>query len=524
MKKLKSRLFSVAALSTFLTLMVLSAIVFYSCRSNWVFVGNTVGMSFFPMLLLILMILNAVVFSAFIALRLYKKDVVADKKICTAVLLCAEILSAILFIFALIYGIGYVFSENREVFFLFLKESLSEAFVFIFIGFLALFFPALGCKAKKAVSAVALSVITVICIWSIVPLNPYKITSEPMVIDNGEGYSVVFSTSGCGTGYIEYTYEGKDYKVVDQTGGRLNADSKIHSMNVPYEHLKNNSYKVGSVRVIEQFSYGSRLGKEVVSGDYTFTCPESDSQTWLIISDWHTMLDEAYDAISYTGDYDAVILLGDSTPGVDFEEQVVTNTVQFGGKVSGGTKPVLYVRGNHETRGAYAGKLMTRLGLDSFYYTSDIGPYSFVVLDSGEDKEDSHSEYGGMTDYNTSRANMIEWLKGVEVKNEKVITLSHAWQISDVEEDLSLAGWDEIDRIGARLILSGHTHQCRLIGDASDEEQKIFSAHPGIIGYMDGGKQGKTYTASKMTLSSDGFSLVAFNNSGEKVFDEAFEW
>ena len=129
------------------------------------------------------------------------------------------------------------------------------------------------------------------------------------------------------------------------------------------------------------------------------------------------MLKTAYAAIEYVGDYDAVILMGDATPGVDYEEEVVKNIVEFAGKLSEGSMPVLYTRGNHETRGEYANKLADALGLDKFYYTADMGNYSFIVLDSGEDKDDSHAEYGGMTDYNTYRADMIEWLKGVNVNN-----------------------------------------------------------------------------------------------------------
>ncbi len=524
MKKIISKLCSLVSLGVFLILSVVAPVLFYACRPTWVFVGVTVGTDIFPTLLLGLFTLIAVLMTVLTALKVYKGSSVTDKKAYGAAAVTGTVLSLVSFIVSVAFAAGHIADESREVYLLYLKESLPTATVIAVIGFLALFYPALSCKAKKAVSALALVFITVLGVCSFVPLTPYRITSTPMVVDNGEGYSVVFSTSDCGTGYIEYTYDGKDYKVYDATGGRLNADGKIHSMSVPYEHLQNNSYKVGSVRIIEQYSYGSRRGKEVVSDEYTLSYVGGDDRNILVISDWHTMLDKAYDAIGYLGDYDSVILLGDSSPGVDFEDQVIRNIVQFGGQVSGGTKPILYVRGNHETRGAYAGEIMTSLGLDSFYYKSESDPYTFIILDSGEDKDDSHIEYGGMTDYNTSRAEMIKWLGGTEAENEKVITLSHAWQISEVEEELSLAGWDEIDRLGTRLIISGHTHQCRLIGEGSEEEQKIFSAHPDIIGYMDGGKSGEKYIASKMTLSSDGIDLIAYDNLGEKVFEDSFGW
>lgn len=308
-------------------------------------------------------------------------------------------------------------------------------------------------------------------------------------------------------------------------GGRLNSNSKIHSISVPYEHLRNNTYSVGSTRVYEQYSYGSHRGKTVDSGEYLFKYNDSETQTFLVVSDWHTELSDAYEAISNLGDYDSVILLGDSSPGVDFEEEVVKNIVEFAGEVSKGAKPVIYARGNHETRGQYAGKILDSLGLNEFYYTTNIGPYSFIVLDSGEDKEDSHPEYGGMNNYGQYRADMMEWMKTVNFENDKVIAISHSWTLCDVEKELSTAGWNELDRIGTRLILSGHYHECRLLGSTeAEDELSMLSNHPDIVGYIDGGKMNGGFVASKMTLSPDGFTLTAYNNNGEQVFDQNFEW
>lgn len=514
---------------SFLTAMSVTApLLFNACKPQWVFINNTVGISFFTTALLFLMIAAAVINTVLLAVKIYReKSSFCKSKGFSALSAVSLTLTSVLFIFAVIYSAGIAFTESSEVFQLYLKDTLSKAALIIPPSFLCIFLPAMSCKAKRIICIISLVAVSVFAVNDFFPLSPYKITCPPTVYDNGNQYSVVFSTNDNGTGYIEYTYEGESYKVYDNIGGRIRSDSKIHSVSVPYEHLRNNSYKVGSVRVIEDYSYGSRLGKEITSEEYTLTCNDTYNQTYLVISDWHTMLDKAYTAIgNLNADYDAVIMLGDATPGVDFEEQVVSNIVEFGGEVSKGTRPVLYVRGNHETRGTYASDIPEALGLDEFYYTADIGPYSFVVLDSGEDKDDSHSEYGGMTDYNTYRKDMIEWLKGAETENERVIVLSHAWQISTVEEELSDEGWKQLDRLGARIILSGHIHQCRFLGDGSDREKKIFSEYPDIIGYADGGKTkiGDDYIASLMTLTKDGISIRAVDNLGEEKVNESFEW
>lgn len=514
---------STAFPSVFLTLSVIAAILFRACRTTWTFMGISVGIEAFPIILLALMAVTSALLGILLTLKLNGSNF-CTKKAYKILLLISAFFSAVFFIFAVVHAIGYAPGEEMEIFFLEFKKTLSEGALLLIVPFFALIYPKLSCKIKKGIAAVSLFVVVLFGINAFFPLAPFKITSAPMVIDSGSEYSIVFSTNDYGTAFVEYTYNGKDYKVFDNTGGRLNSDSKIHSISVPYEHLRNNTYKVGSTRVIEEFSYGSRRGKTISSIEYNFTYNESENQTWLVISDWHTKLGKAYSAINnLESDFDGVILLGDATPGVDFEQQVVTTIVEFGGKVSEGIKPVLYVRGNHETRGAYAKDLPVALGLEQFYYTADIGPYSFVVLDSGEDKDDSHIEYGGMNDYNTYRTDMIEWLKDVEVKNDKVIALSHAWQISEVEPDLSETGWAELDRLGTRLLISGHEHECRFLGEKEGKEKELTEIYD-IIGYIDGGKVNEGYVASQLTLNKNGFEIYAIDNNGEEFANEKFEW
>ena len=529
MKKKLNLSQSVPAHLIFTLLSLIATVFFYSFNLWWVFINITVNLQHFCEILLTFMALNTALMGALSCIRIneFKKGEapIYKGKLHKILFTVSAIISFIIFAFVFGYGISLFFGENSGVLSLKIADTLSKVIPLVTLISLAIFYPASGCKTKKVVASIVVIASSLWIINDFVPLATYEITSNPIVIDTSENYSVVFSTSHYGTGYVEYTYEGKDYKVFDHTAGRLNSDSRIHSVEVPYEHLRNNNYKIGSTRVVDEFSYGSRLGKTVVSEEYTLTYNASDNQTWLVISDWHTMLDKASDAVNYLGDYDSVILLGDSAPGVDYEKDVIKNTIQFAGEISGGTKPVIYVRGNHETRGSYANDLPRVLGLDELYYTLDVGPYSFVVLDSGEDKVDSHPEYGGLTAYGSYRADMIEWLKTAEATNDKVITLSHSWNISDVEEELSIIGWNEIDRIGTRLIMAGHYHQCRLLTTENEgAESKLLSAHPGIIGYIDGGKSGENYIASKLTLSADGFSLEAVNNFGENVFSDSFEW
>ena len=307
---------------------------------------------------------------------------------------------------------------------------------------------------------------------------------------------------------MEYEYDGQTVRLYDEAMGRIKGDSKIHTVEVPKEQLDGNTYRVGSKRVVEAYSYGSYTGKEVVSQNYTFNAPDGEEQQWLCVSDWHTRLDKAYDALSYAGDYDGVIMLGDAVPGLMFEEEIKDYIVEFGGNLCKGEVPVVYIRGNHETRGEYAAKLPDYLGMESFYYTASFGNYEFIVLDSGEDKEDSHPEYGGMVNYAQYRENMTQWLETLEKSDKKVVVLSHSYEIC-IEEDLSSRAFSALKDLGAEYIISGHTHT------------NEFFEYNGLNVYLDGGHNDGVFIASKITLSSNGMLLDAWNDEGKVMFSQS---
>ena len=525
MKEKQSFFLRVPVLSCAALLLTAAVSVFRAFRMVWVFydpnlrfLGGATGLFLLAVAVLGLLLV-------LLALRVWRpqNETIQKSRLC-------RVLGGVGFVFALLFAVAAVVMiyiaghETGSVMLLWLKKDLPLVFGFLAAVVLLVFLP--NCKGRgKAALAVCMALVLALgALWVVFPVLPYRIVSDPVVMDTGEDYAVVFATNAPGTGFVSYSYDGAERTVYAQTNGRRIGDRLIHSIRVPYAHLKNNSYTVGSTRVIEEFSYGGRNGKTVTAGPYTLQVNESDTQTYLLISDWHSYLDDAKAAIAALGDYDAVLMLGDPAAGMDFEEQAVRNIVQFGGDLTRGAMPVLYVRGNHETRGAFAGLLPSYLGYDKFYYTADRGPYSFLVLDSGEDKPDDHVEYGGMDDYKQNREQMVDWLKTVKVKNDKLLVLSHAWQVSEPEPALSRAAWDAFSALGARFVISGHEHVCRFLPGDSAQEQEYAEAYPGITAYIDGGHKGKTYIASKLTLTPQGARFEAVSNSGERIADETFPW
>ena len=417
-------------------------------------------------------------------------------------------------------------AETSLVMLRFLQNDLPVTLAFLVLAaFALLVLPRLK-KRGRVVGAVFSALVLLFgALWLLGVRTPYRFLSAPAVMDTGSDYAVVFATNDKGTGFVSYTYAGERRTVYDQIAGRRVSDSCIHTVHVPYSHLKNNSYEIGSTRVLGDYSYGSDLGAEIAGGPFTLQVNESDEQSYLLLSDWHSHLKDAKAAISHLGAYDAVLLLGDSSAGMDVEAQAARDIVQFAGDLTGGEMPVLFVRGNHDTRGPYAAKLPERLGYDRFYYTADRGPYSFLVLDSGEDKPDDHAEYGGLDDFKVNREAMLDWLQGVTVKNDKLLVLTHAWQVSEPEPELSKAAWDRFSALGARFVLSGHMHINAFYQGKTDEERAFLAAYPGVTTYIDGGfGRNKIYIASRLTLTPEGAHFEAADSTGKIVTDETLEW
>ncbi|MBR4728114.1 MAG: metallophosphoesterase [Clostridia bacterium] len=523
MKEKKSLLSRIPTLAVLLLLMTCSASIYHAFREVWVFydpnlkfLGGAMGL--FLVLLAVIALLLVLLW-----LRLNAKTPLYQKRGFRILALIALILTVLV---CLCVVAICVFSgpETNRAMLLYLKKDLPVILAFCAAVLLLLAVPACKGKGRHLLAGALAVCMAGAALWQIFPLLPYRILSDPLVLDTGEDYAVVFATNAEGTGFVEYSFAGQDCTVYAQRSGRRIGERMIHSIRVPYEHLKNNSYAVGSTRVLEEFSYGSRLGKTVKSDRYAFRAPEGETQTYLVVSDWHSYLKQAEAAVKQLGAYDAVLLMGDPAAGMDFEEEAAENLVAFGGRLTGGTMPAIYVRGNHETRGPFADALPEYLGYDQLYYTVERGPYAFLVLDSGEDKPDDHVEYGGMTDYQRSREEMAAWLAGVQITAPHVIALSHAWQVSEPELDLSRAIWNDFLRLGVRFEISGHTHACRFLDGASPEEQEYLDAYPSITTYLDGGHSGKTFVASRLTLSPDGVRFEAADQDGTRVMDQTLPW
>ncbi|MGN0458474.1 MAG: metallophosphoesterase family protein [Eubacterium sp.] len=513
--KIEKILFSKAALSLFTAISAVGLLLSYSVRYGYVFVDNALFNNASFIFYLFSIICSVFLFTI-LCIKLQNKECINNVpiKICTIISEASGILLILYTFIAIITDRGMSIPSFKYL----LLKALPVWSAAVAGAFFIFMFPKLkNLKVKKAVAAVSACVLAFVTYASLFPVLPYSFTSGPVVFDDGNGaYSVVFSTNDKGTGYIEYSFNGNDIRLYDENNGRKNGQSIIHTVKVPKEQLSGNTYKVGSTRVIDELSYGGRLGKTIESEAHTFNDSFDENINVLSVSDWHTFNKKAEQAVEKLGeDYQAVVLLGDCAPGLMSENDVVDYIIKFGYDLTKGEMPIIYTRGNHETRGRQAIKLADYLGMDSFYFTTSLGDYDIIVLDSCEDKEDSHPEYGGMVDYKHYRTEMVNWLNTLQNdKDDKTIVFSHAREIC-IEEDLSESALNKINSINSSLLVSGHEHIYS------------FDSSNGLPTLVDGGVDangGGSYVAALLKLSPDGIDIVCTDNNANNVVNESIEW
>ena len=220
--------------------------------------------------------------------------------------------------------------------------------------------------------------------------------------------------------------------------------------------------------------YSVNYGSTVQTDIFTFTTfdPNKPAFSFLMWNDIHDdsgRLEAMFNDVSWEG-VDFAVLNGDSINDCVRPEQPFKGFYDACVSRFARTIPMVFVRGNHETRGPMARRLADYFpGRNGrFYWSFDHGPAHFVVLDSGEDKPDTDKEYAGLVNFTPYREEQAEWLRA-DLASDAArqakfrIVLSHqpsAFGTLDhfgVEEVRRL--WDPIiNEAGAQLWLSGHIH------------------------------------------------------------------
>lgn len=300
----------------------------------------------------------------------------------------------------------------------------------------------------------------------------------------GTGATFVFNTSKPSFSYIELRKKGNmigaDY--YNALYGLRQTDAEFYAIRA--ENLQPGTgyeYRIHAKEMKKFQPYNVEFGDSVVSPWYSFSTvnPSQEGGSIFITSDIHSRpellkrLLELCDyktctAFFYAGDMMNYMEHGGEHPFTSFIDASVE---MFSSSI-----PFELVRGNHETRGDLARQFPKFFPKSSgkLYGSYRLGDVMVVMLDTGEDKADSHPVYAGLTDFDGYRTEQAEWLKRLCASREYRearyhIVISHFPMVMNVtsKQEGMWHGWqDAIDKFlpilneaGVDLLVSGHTHQ-----------------------------------------------------------------
>ena len=203
----------------------------------------------------------------------------------------------------------------------------------------------------------------------------------------------------------------------DNNNGVMRTDTLIHKIRVPAHALNAaRHYRVNLAPLADHCNYYPKP-EPTQHAEYDFhPVPEqADEVRMYVLADSHGDAVTPAKAALAHADTQVLILDGDIGDSADTTDMILT-LHRLASEITKGEFPVVYARGNHDTRGHNAEHLTdyaptARNG--STYYSFRLGPVWGVVLDAGEDKPDGSIEYGGVCDFLAWRREQTEYLRGL---------------------------------------------------------------------------------------------------------------
>lgn len=290
----------------------------------------------------------------------------------------------------------------------------------------------------------------------------------PTVYCVRDKYQIIFITKETGAGAV--IIDEKRY--TDNVCGVVRSSSYVHRVEINTEILdKAGRYTIEFKRIPERTPYRPQtVSTETVEFSFRPLPTERDINCY-IVSDTHGQIDIPIKAARYFGDkLDILIIGGDMGRNVTGENGILAIT-ELASEVARGEIPVIFMRGNHDTRGAFAEFLPDYVGTDHgrTYFPIRLGRLWFVLLDVGEDKADDHEEYGDIADYVAMRQEQTEMLENIIDNSTKEynadginvrIALSHVPLRCNASFPELFAKWTELlNKMNIDIMLAGHTHR-----------------------------------------------------------------
>lgn len=502
-------------------LLLFNLLVYWGIRSMW---SGIVRYTFKPMPYILLAVIILTLLVTTILSMLKKRPL----------LVCIwNIILNILFL-----GLdAYIISLTTEATHYFIREFL---YGLLFVGIIAAlvfgftYVSKMNWFQKKWVPCVLLVVFFIAGACITLEITPFNsINRTPVVYAVGDTYQIVFTTTAKGEAWVEI--DGVEYN--DTFAGYRHTETTVHKITVPMEALDNaTSYTVSTRAMYLRGPYESLQGP-TISKTYRWKGVNTDDGlNYYVLADTHNTRKTPLAAASYWGeDLDFLVSAGDNVSWTDREADL-TEFLYLASDITKGEIPVIYARGNHETKGVKAHEFYRYVGADgeNYYYTFRLKNIWGIVLDIGEDHADDFIEYAGVARFDAYRDEQTRFLDEViaNAENEYLaegvdyrIGVCHIPLTIKSTNDHAGPHKDEwvkrLNQMNLTIMYSGHVHELWFV-DPAFEDGATLTQVPEYSGKKDGN--------NKRIMSAATFPSILVSKRGEaqsltdpeKIFDTGF--
>ncbi|WP_140936716.1 FN3 domain-containing metallophosphoesterase family protein [Sphingobacterium lumbrici] len=353
----------------------------------------------------------------------------------------------------------------------------------------------------------------------------FKIIAGPYLQTNfGNSIAILWITNNNASSWVEYgeSPDSLTHKAFGKSELGLKPAERLN--NVKISNLKPGVtyyYKIASKEIKNFQPYKVTYGETVYSNTESFINPNTSKEevSFVVLNDIHDRPQSIVHLLDMDkgNKRDFVFFNGDIFDYQTDEKQIIEHFLQPCTDSFAKNIPFLFVRGNHETRGKFAREFpnyFDQVGYAAF----TLGPVRFVIIDSGEDKEDTHPVYADIVDFDQYRiqqaALLEEEIQSKEFKNAPFrIVMMHIpprysgdahgpTHCTELFEPILNKG--KVD-----LVLSGHTHQYKI-----HNPDKTSNNYPIIIG---GGPRDGSRTLTRIHATKKEIQVSMLDDSGKEV-------
>lgn len=321
----------------------------------------------------------------------------------------------------------------------------------------------------------------------------------PTVFVIGNEYEILINLNTFGLCFVKV----RDAIYYEENSGVLPSERTALKVRVPQSALDSaKEYEIIFRQTEDRKSYWSTF-LPPISAKFEFKPLEkTENINIYYISDVHNCFDVAKKTANYFGDdVDMFVINGDCS---EYKtEESYLDVSSFVGDVAGGKIPVLFTRGNHDTRGRLSAlftEYFPSQGKNT-YYTFELGCLNGLVLDCGEDKRDVSKEYDssentpeeylGINRFHEYRKKELEFIKSYQPNKDKItFAVSHVCPAKtsrnvgdqfDIDREVYTEWCRELDRIDPAFMLCGHIHDPFVLSP-DDERNLIPHKYPVVVG------------------------------------------